>query len=420
VTDRDRLRQALGHEDLAWLLERVRRRLLQGREADGLVTLRNPTPAQREALDRLLGRPPSIGGALSVRLDQVDQVLRHAEICDGLRQAVEELCGPVPNLRELRARQANRWHRLYETTRQQLRANTALVRWLDDLIRCGLLRRLSRGDIGQAQELLESCLALVEKIPARGMPIAELAALVCGDSHGLDVGRPLGTLGVRVAAALADLDTWRGSEARREAWARVGVLCDELSGPVLVLGLTAADDGLTSRALRLHAEAGEPYRVTARQLLRHRPCLAPVVANRAVFICENPSVVAAAANRLGADCAPLICTDGQPRTPARLLLGLLSAAGAELHYHGDFDWPGIHIANLIIYRYLARPWRMATDDYLATTGGTKLQGRPVPADWDYDLDAAMLEQGRAVHEEQVLNDLINDLCIGTHSSAPAS
>jgi hypothetical protein len=71
-----------------------------------------------------------------------------------------------------------------------------------------------------------------------------------------------------------------------------------------------------------------------------------------------------------------------------------------LFYHGDFDWPGIQIANTILARHRAEPWRMNTSDYrLAATGALGLSGPPVAASWDEELMPAMCALGRAVHEE---------------------
>jgi uncharacterized protein (TIGR02679 family) len=128
-----------------------------------------------------------------------------------------------------------------------------------------------------------------------------------------------------------------------------------------------------------------------------------------VYVCENPNVVAAAAHRLGARSAPLVCVEGQPKTAARLLLTGLAAAGVRLAYHGDFDWPGLRIANLIIRRHGAVPWRMNAADYARAAGGSLLEGLPVDAVWDERLRPAMQAAGRAVHEEQVLADLLADL-----------
>jgi uncharacterized protein (TIGR02679 family) len=137
-----------------------------------------------------------------------------------------------------------------------------------------------------------------------------------------------------------------------------------------------------------------------------------VVNGAIIYICENPNVVSGAANRLGAASAPLVCVEGQPRTAARLLLGRLATAGASLAYHGDFDWGGVRIGNTVIGDFGARAWRFSASDYEMTRGGRKLTGRPVPARWDSGLSSAMKIDGRAVHEEQVIEDLLSDLSRG--------
>ena len=38
-------------------------------------------------------------------------------------------------------------------------------------------------------------------------------------------------------------------------------------------------------------------------------------------------------------------------------------AGAELRYHGDFDWAGVAMANRLIAEVGVVPWRMGADDY---------------------------------------------------------
>jgi uncharacterized protein (TIGR02679 family) len=145
--------------------------------------------------------------------------------------------------------------------------------------------------------------------------------------------------------------------------------------------------------------------------LRHPPALNRENVGPAVYVCENPNVVAAAAHRLGARSTPLVCVEGQPKTAARLLLTGLAAAGVRLGYHGDFDWPGLRIANLIIRRHGAVPWRMSAADYARAAGGSVLEGLPVDAAWDERLRPAMQAAGRAVHEEQVLADLLGDLAM---------
>jgi uncharacterized protein (TIGR02679 family) len=277
----------------------------------------------------------------------------------------------------------------------------------------GLLRRLSRDDARIGRSLLEQARAVANRLPATGIPLAELAASATGDSHALDQGQPVGTLVMRLASVLGRNGSAEQSHDRRDIWANVGVLCDELSAPVLVLNLRAAETTLAGHALAIHADLGEPYRLSTRQLLRQAPDLAPVVSGRTVFVCENPSVVAAAANQLGVRSAPLVCVEGQVKTAARLLLDRLAAAGARLMYHGDFDWGGVRIANVVIARCGALPWRYSSADYRAAPPGAALKGSSASACWDAELEDAMLASGRVVYEEQVLADLLADLAQGS-------
>lgn len=67
---------------------------------------------------------------------------------------------------------------------------------------------------------------------------------------------------------------------------------------------------------------------------------------------------------LGARSGPLVCTDGQPTSAVDELLRQVRVSGAGLAHHGDFEWGGIRVANYLVQRYLAGPWRFSTRGYL--------------------------------------------------------
>jgi hypothetical protein len=113
----------------------------------------------------------------------------------------------------------------------------------------GLLLRLSRKDLEGARLLLRQALEVAARLPAKGMSLAELAALGAGDSHALDIGNPLSAIVLRWVRRLTGLETLVDVEERRTAWASVGILCAELSAPVLVLNLRASGPSATARAL---------------------------------------------------------------------------------------------------------------------------------------------------------------------------
>jgi len=405
--DGERLRETLGQPALVRLVERIHRRLSRGSGSKGFIALKNPTVAEREALGKLLGKHLLPARQLRVSLDQLHEMLSHAQICSGLEAAVINLLGPLEDPRATRRRVARAWRRLFADARLK-DAREPVHIWLDDLEVRGLLRRLAE-DIGEAETLLCQVMTLAAWLPADGMLLKELAARVLGDAHGLDEGRRLTTLLASLAVALTDSDRPEGMGQRRALWNSVGLIPDELSVSILVFGLRALPDTLCGRVLNQYCDAGEPCRLTLRQLQNDMPRF-PGAAR--LFVCENPAVVQAAAMRVPAGGPPLLSLDGQPNTAARLLLDSLAESGYQIHYHGDFDWPGIAIANLMVRDQGARPWRMSATDYSRAPASLPLKGEPVTPIWEEALGFVMQQRGLAIHEEAVLDELLLDLAPG--------
>jgi uncharacterized protein (TIGR02679 family) len=381
-----------------------------GQALSGKIQLSRATPDERAAIDKLLGRLPTQGSSLTIDLDKLAEILTHAGACTCLGDAVVALCGPVDDERLLALARKEQWERLWQTSRNQVPGNAAALRWMDNLKASGLLKRMAGRDVGLAKILLTQAVSIVEHVPYPAVRLAELAASKTGNSHSLDRGQPLAALVIRFARQLEESVRWKTTAERRGAWELLGILCDEVSAPVLVLNLRADNESLTGQALNLHAAAGEPYRVSVRQLRRHPPVFDPMTSGPVVFVCENPTVVDVAANTLGSACRPLICVDGQPKTASRLLLDSLTRAGIQIRYHGDFDWDGIRIGNTIARRHGAISWRFNASDYAeALQSEHALKGIPVSADWDTDLASLMTKVGKCVHEEKILSTLLYDL-----------
>jgi uncharacterized protein (TIGR02679 family) len=284
----------------------------------------------------------------------------------------------------------------------------------------GLLKRLARQDPDAAGLLCHRADVVLVRLPTHGQPRAQLAAEALGDAHALDGGQPTATLVLAVLRQDAPLalaperelpaglsgvpDADPPEEGDRTLWARAGVMVNELARPALLLNLPMAGGGTFA------GSAGEPAYATLRRLLRSPPRLA--VEGRSVYVCENPNLVAIAADRLGERCAPLVCTDGMPAAAQRTLLARLVECGAQLAYHGDFDWPGLRIAAFVTSSFGARPWRFSAEDYrgyVPSSPGQTLTGTPTPAAWDAALTSAMCARGLAIPEEAVADTLLQDL-----------
>jgi uncharacterized protein (TIGR02679 family) len=420
--DGTRLRRLLGGEPTAWLVQRARDRLEAGRPLTGTVTLPGATLEQRRAVERLTGRPPRSGTSLSVSLAEVDRVLRESGAAPGgLAEAVALLTGPPRDRNRDRTDTASAWAAAFAPLDDAVAGRAELAAWRGWLDATGVVRRLALSpDV--ALTLLDQVAAVLRRLPSRGIPIGRLAAECCGDAHALDDGRPAGTLALSAVRALAGLPFAAevSADSRRTVWASVGVHLDDLSSLVLCLGLLGDARTALGKVLALHRETGQPAVLTLRQLRCHDEALPAGL----VRICENPVVIAAAADELGSRCPPLVCVGGQPSAAAWRLLDLLAAAGAEFRYHGDFDWGGIRIASAIRQRVGRgkshwRPWRYDTDAYeVAVTAVlgvhtparlSRLAGEPVATPWDPDLAAVMTRHDVRIEEELFLDTLLADL-----------
>ena len=422
AADDTRLHRLLGGEPTAWLVRRARDRLEAGRPLTGIVTLTGATAEQRRAAERLTGRPPRSGTSLSVSLPEVDRMLRESGAAPGgLAEAVALLTGPVRDRSRDRTDTASAWAAAFASLDDAVAGRAELAAWRGWLDATGVVRRLAPSpDV--ALVLLDQVAAALRRLPSPGIPIGRLAAECCGDAHALDDGRPAGTLALSAVRALAGLPFAAevGADSRRAAWACAGVHLDDLSSLVLCLGVPGGTRTALGRVLTLHQETGQPVVLTLRQLRGHDEALSAGL----VRICENPVVIAAAADELGRRCPPLVCVGGQPSAAGWRLLDLLAAGGTEFRYHGDFDWGGIRIAGAVRQRVgqgpsCWQPWRYDRDAYEAAASAAlavhaatrlpRLAGEPVATPWDPGLAAAMARHGVRIEEELSLDALLADL-----------
>jgi uncharacterized protein (TIGR02679 family) len=395
-----RLQRLLGGPSLAALRQRLRRAYEQATAGSepALLRLSGLAAHETEALQALTGRPPRQTASLQIDLAELSMRLQAAGLAGNLRQALELLDGPIAARADERAAALAAWSALAAAA-----PHPALASLLAEPRGLGLLKRLAAADARPARALCERAARVLAELPARGRPRAQLAAQCLGDAHALDDGQPTATL---VLAALRRAAPEDPEDGTRAQWAAQGVTVNELARPALMLNLPLADQEAD----------GEPRYWSLRQLLRSPPACR--VAGRAVYVCENPNLLAMAADTLGPRCAPLLCTDGMPAAAQRALLAQLAAAGARLHYHGDYDWPGIAIGNRVLQDYGARAWRYSAADYLSATrlaqasAQAPLRGNPVAALWDSLLAGAMQQMQLAIAEEALLDSLLPDLAVG--------
>ncbi|WP_341728350.1 TIGR02679 domain-containing protein [Brooklawnia sp.] len=333
------------------------------------------------------GERREIGQMLSVRWQLSAQPLRLGELQSGLAghgvdldELLEACGGPLRNLRDERAAE------LLSKQADQSAAR-AILREAEPSVPDEVVTRCLVG----ATEWTPRAREIVRVLDATGesaerLPV--LAARLFGDAHALDRSRPLGRAVARFVSGVVGDREWGGGELDdrepqpwqdpvgdsalwRQAWAARGIACDEVSSQVLVLNLPLVGEGA---AVQLAAVEAEPVWLTLRSLRGSDWRLADGVAE--VFVCENPSIVEAAADRFGASCRPLICTFGVPGLAAQLLLASI-ARRARLWVRADGDMAGWRIVESLLRLPGAQPWRMPP--------------------------------GFSAYEEEIVDDLLDDL-----------
>lgn len=427
--DRDALERLLAVPEMAWFVARVRGRILVagGEPLRGIVQLADPSGAQRAAAVRLVGRPRRAGAALRVDLAVVEEVLRRGPWPAGLADAVETLGGPVLDHRATREREAAAWDRARDGLGPVVSRFPQLAEWWPAWCAAGGLKRLAGAEAVRLSvprspalgaDLVRQAARVLDVVPAAGEPLAVLARQTGGDAHGLDASRPLGRLAVTIVRAVFLPEAAGGGWSPRDTWAAAGVVMSNVASTVLCLGIAGVEgtggNGTSSTGGVDHTDHTGGTRHTG----------------RTVHVCENPSVVEVAAARWAQLAATtqtttqqpdvtgpvLVCTSGQPSRATVELLQALATEGAQVRYHGDFDWAGLRIARSLSAHVAWVPWRYRASDYRAALADERpsreLTGSPAQSPWDPELAAAMTDRGLALEEEAVAHLLAADLLGG--------
>jgi uncharacterized protein (TIGR02679 family) len=398
--------------DVRWLWEQIARRADQRADAamnTGTITITAPvSSAQRAAVIGLVPARLPAGRTRRIDLERLTQTLQthgpHLTPGAVAAHAVgRQLACRAADSARLTARLAALQH-LRRRLARALPATAPLqpddTGW-DSLRRRGTLARLLQHPA--PEQLLTAAFAVLQHLPASGRADRRrLAHTATGNPHALDSGSEL------AAFVLAEAATACGDACTpaRDAWDRLGVDLDTLTGGLLTVGIHPAS---------WHIPAGQPTQLLP-WVLRRAAWPAPRHGeDRWVFLTENPSVAAAALDSADSR-VRLLCTVGTPSRTTLEALERLAAAGWRIAVRGDFDAGGLALVRAVLTAVPhARAWRMTASDYTAALHPTPFEPDVVDPDrlgttpWDSPLAAAMAETGRPAYEEALLENLLADL-----------
>jgi uncharacterized protein (TIGR02679 family) len=429
----DPLVELLRAEECSPLLSRLRKKVQRGETLTGRCRLSKLTREKAAHISELTGANHR-GAGITVDLDLFAQIVVNTGRFDSLESLVQLACGePLPNLRAARDEHSAQWQQVWEHAERIVgELSSSLTQCVDaeadqsesftkdslndalvSMRKSGWLCRLTSRDPITAASLLDQAFALLKRLPVHPVPLSVFAATHCGSAHALDDSTSLGRIMLKLLAKQTVNDTLQKKAVkRRQIWESVGIVTDELSSTVLTLNLPATGHTLTDRLLQDHQRCGMPVRLTFRHLRLHRPTFTSQSNDRdsRIYICENPSILAEAANRIGANCPPMVCVEGQPSLACWVLLEQLCSRGFRLAYHGDFDWGGIRIANKLYAAFGFEPWRFTSASHrIRSRHHRELRSPEAEAWWDRTLSETIRIAGVSVEEESAIEELLADL-----------
>ncbi|MCR4430925.1 MAG: TIGR02679 family protein [Tepidanaerobacteraceae bacterium] len=267
---------------------------------------------------------------------------------------------------------------------------------------------------------MEDVLRALDDLPVKRKKkerLAVFASRITQNPHAFDIGTAVGNLFFNALLTVMDAEKAKDSRDRVEVYYAAGILMDEISNYVTVAGLRAFRGDIADPVWQAAYENGEVLQVPLLNLSSIDRVTSPT---GKVFAVENPGIFSSLIDtgRSGkSPQRPLICTFGQPRLSAFVLLDLLAESGMQIYYSGDFDPEGILIADRLFRRYKAnlKLWHYSVGDYNKCLSQKTISEKRLSMLKNLacpelaPVARHMLEVKRAGYQELLIDDLAADV-----------
>ena len=191
--------------------------------------------------------------------------------------------------------------------------------------------------------------------------ITILGAKIAKSPHYFDRGSIAGNFLIYLLCLLFDIEVTKGAENILEVYYRANIEVDSVSNYVACFGIRLYTKSGEHGAYREFIKNSEEYLVTLSNLSK---IVKADSDNKRVFIVENQMVFSYLCECFKDKSISILCTSGQLKTAALILIDMLCKAGCKIYYSGDFDPEGIEIAEKLIQRDKnIVPWCFSKENY---------------------------------------------------------
>ena len=245
-------------------------------------------------------------------------------------------------------------------------------------------------------------------------PLAVLAAEITDNPHYFDRSTTAGLLFVHAICCCENMELPEDAHQWRKLLMQVSIVPDNISSMVHGYGLRLLTKQGWHGAYDAFCERKEPYVITMENM---KGIIGVQAVGEKTYIVENEMVFSYLIHNLKNSDYTLLCTSGQPRSVAQVLIPYILASGSNICYNGDIDPDGICIADRLWKKFGDRIhiWRMSPEDYdkslskerIGDIGRAKLEniGHPILM----KTAACMKEKQLAGYQENMLKELLEDM-----------
>lgn len=191
--------------------------------------------------------------------------------------------------------------------------------------------------------------------------IAILGAEIAKSPHYFDRGSIAGNFLIYLLCLLFDIEETKGAENILEVYYKANIEVDSVSNYVACFGIRLYTKLEEHGAYSEFIKNSEEYLVTLSNLSK---IVKADSDNKKVFIVENQMVFSYLCECFKNRNVSILCTSGQLKTAALILIDMLCEVGCKIYYSGDFDSEGIEIAEKLIQRDKnIVPWCFSKENY---------------------------------------------------------
>ena len=391
----------------------------------GKIVLQNCTESERTALKKVFGKEFKDKNVSFSMIDFQDalQKTRYAPIT--LEELLEAYYGSslCTNQEKKNERERSR-QGFFEECNSVFKGQSNIValnwiRHMEEEQKYGyriLIREFDK-DRDKAKELLcftGRALCMLEELGGEKIYLAVLATRVSGNPHYFDRGEVAGTLLVNALCWNMKQDYPENARELNIMYLNKGLCLDDISSTVTAFGLHLETEKGLHPAYEGFLKEKESCVITMENLVRVKRAVGQ---GEKIFVVENEMVFSHLLDKVRKLPVTLLCTSGQLRTAAFVLVEMLIASGAKVYYSGDLDPEGMDIADRLWQNYGENViiWRMTSSDYyrcisdksIDTRSLVKLKKLKNPI--LVDTACVVEKEGKAGYQEALLERLETDI-----------